>query len=292
MHRMHPKTYPTDKCKVCLRETADNTHILWDCLKLQEETRSTTIPPWLEAASEASYDQDQQLWAVHRKPTKTGVGATLLEKQQKQPSPGAFSNGELPTTPATTPTDKFEAQSSLDSAKTSDRKECEESASEVAENETSVVGEEEVIVRARNARAAGSRRARLGREEGARVSVGERPVRGGRPVGTPAVPFAGSYLMLEGEEDLPYPGFVPVALYYFHQDKPPRSWCLRLVTNPYPWLPDDCLLCRLLVRRRFLLASPSSSSHLSYLADVERAGSPPVRPLPQAPAPVAVLGDQ
>lgn len=36
-----------------------------------------------------------------------------------------------------------------------------------------------------------------------------------------------------GEEDLPYPGFVPVALYYFHQDKPPRSWCLRLVTNPW-----------------------------------------------------------
>ncbi|KAK8769258.1 hypothetical protein V5799_015580 [Amblyomma americanum] len=34
--------------------------------------------------------------------------------------------------------------------------------------------------------------------------------------------------------DLPYPGFVPVALYYFHQDRPPRSWCLRLVTNPYP----------------------------------------------------------
>lgn len=36
--------------------------------------------------------------------------------------------------------------------------------------------------------------------------------------------------------DLPYPGFVPVALYYFRQDRAPRSWCLRLVANPYPCL--------------------------------------------------------
>lgn len=35
------------------------------------------------------------------------------------------------------------------------------------------------------------------------------------------------------EDDLPYPGFVPIALYYFHQDRPPRSWCLRMVTNPW-----------------------------------------------------------
>lgn len=39
----------------------------------------------------------------------------------------------------------------------------------------------------------------------------------------------------DDEPGLPYPGFVPVALYYFVQDKPPRSWCLRMLTNPYPF---------------------------------------------------------
>ncbi|XP_064478455.1 voltage-dependent T-type calcium channel subunit alpha-1G-like isoform X2 [Ornithodoros turicata] len=37
----------------------------------------------------------------------------------------------------------------------------------------------------------------------------------------------------EDEDVLPYPGFVPVALYYFDQTKPPRTWCLKLVTNPW-----------------------------------------------------------
>ncbi|KAH6945117.1 hypothetical protein HPB50_007324 [Hyalomma asiaticum] len=40
MRRMHPKKYPTDKCKVCRRETVDHTHILWNCTKHPEEARS------------------------------------------------------------------------------------------------------------------------------------------------------------------------------------------------------------------------------------------------------------
>ncbi|XP_037559271.1 LOW QUALITY PROTEIN: uncharacterized protein LOC119436485 [Dermacentor silvarum] len=65
MHRMYPETYPTDKCRVCRRETADDTHTLSDCTKNPEEARSRTIPPRLEAAA-MSYDQDQQLWVVQQ----------------------------------------------------------------------------------------------------------------------------------------------------------------------------------------------------------------------------------
>ncbi|KAH7965045.1 hypothetical protein HPB49_003093 [Dermacentor silvarum] len=48
---------------VCRRETADDTHILYDCIKNPEEPRSRMIPPRLETAAK-SFDQDQQLWAV------------------------------------------------------------------------------------------------------------------------------------------------------------------------------------------------------------------------------------
>lgn len=43
---------------------------------------------------------------------------------------------------------------------------------------------------------------------------------------------------LEDEEDEPqlrYPGFVPVAWKYLEQTTRPRSWCLALITNPYPF---------------------------------------------------------
>ena len=36
------------------------------------------------------------------------------------------------------------------------------------------------------------------------------------------------------EPELPYPGFVPVALRYLDQETRPRNWCLALITNPYP----------------------------------------------------------
>lgn len=40
----------------------------------------------------------------------------------------------------------------------------------------------------------------------------------------------------EERNDLPYPGFAPVALRYLDQMTRPRNWCLALITNPYPFL--------------------------------------------------------
>ncbi|KAL3185030.1 hypothetical protein MRX96_030914 [Rhipicephalus microplus] len=65
MHRMYPETCPTDKSKVCWRETADHTHILWNCIKHPEEARSRTISSRLEAAAKI-YDQEEQLWPSSR----------------------------------------------------------------------------------------------------------------------------------------------------------------------------------------------------------------------------------
>ncbi|KAF7408827.1 hypothetical protein HZH66_003364 [Vespula vulgaris] len=39
----------------------------------------------------------------------------------------------------------------------------------------------------------------------------------------------------EDGDELPYPGFVPVALRYLEQTTRPRNWCLALITNPYPF---------------------------------------------------------
>lgn len=36
-------------------------------------------------------------------------------------------------------------------------------------------------------------------------------------------------------QGLRFPGFVPVALGYLTQETRPRSWCLALITNPYPF---------------------------------------------------------
>ncbi|XP_077548763.1 uncharacterized protein LOC144162149 [Haemaphysalis longicornis] len=65
LHRMYPEAYPTDRCKVCRRETADQYHILWDCSKQPEEAASRKIPPRLEEAAK-SYDREHQLWAVQQ----------------------------------------------------------------------------------------------------------------------------------------------------------------------------------------------------------------------------------
>ncbi|KAK7790812.1 hypothetical protein R5R35_012067 [Gryllus longicercus] len=49
----------------------------------------------------------------------------------------------------------------------------------------------------------------------------------------------------EEEEDeggaLPYPGFAPIVFRYLDQRSRPRNWCLRVITNPYPFL---CSLAR------------------------------------------------
>jgi voltage-dependent calcium channel T type alpha-1G len=40
----------------------------------------------------------------------------------------------------------------------------------------------------------------------------------------------------DDDEQLPYPGFIPIALKYLDQNTRPRNWCLRMITNPYPFL--------------------------------------------------------
>lgn len=39
----------------------------------------------------------------------------------------------------------------------------------------------------------------------------------------------------EEEEALPYPGFIPISMKYLDQTTKPRSWCLAMITNPYPF---------------------------------------------------------
>ncbi|KAH3871521.1 hypothetical protein DPMN_034724 [Dreissena polymorpha] len=39
----------------------------------------------------------------------------------------------------------------------------------------------------------------------------------------------------EEEEELPFPGFLPVVLRCLDQKNPVRFWCLRLITWPYPF---------------------------------------------------------
>ncbi len=39
----------------------------------------------------------------------------------------------------------------------------------------------------------------------------------------------------DDDPQLPYPGFVPIALRYFDQTTQPRKFCLRMITNPYPF---------------------------------------------------------
>lgn len=37
------------------------------------------------------------------------------------------------------------------------------------------------------------------------------------------------------DENLPYPGFRPVTLFCMTQTSHPRDWCLKMITNPYPF---------------------------------------------------------
>uniref|UniRef100_A0A8C3T8W5 Uncharacterized protein n=1 Tax=Chelydra serpentina TaxID=8475 RepID=A0A8C3T8W5_CHESE len=48
----------------------------------------------------------------------------------------------------------------------------------------------------------------------------------------------------EDEEQIPYPALAPTVFFCLKQTTRPRSWCLRLVCNPYPfpgeaWLPHQ-----------------------------------------------------
>ena len=39
----------------------------------------------------------------------------------------------------------------------------------------------------------------------------------------------------ENNDQLPYPGYVEKAFFYFLQTTRPRNWCLQLITWPYPF---------------------------------------------------------
>lgn len=39
-----------------------------------------------------------------------------------------------------------------------------------------------------------------------------------------------------GGEALPYPSLAPVVFFYLKQTTRPRSWCLKMVCNPYPFI--------------------------------------------------------
>ncbi|XP_051632838.1 voltage-dependent T-type calcium channel subunit alpha-1H-like [Manacus candei] len=45
-------------------------------------------------------------------------------------------------------------------------------------------------------------------------------------------------LASEEEEQVPYPALAPTAFFCLKQTTRPRSWCLRLVCNPYPFPRD------------------------------------------------------
>uniref|UniRef100_A0A3B1KBW3 Ion transport domain-containing protein n=1 Tax=Astyanax mexicanus TaxID=7994 RepID=A0A3B1KBW3_ASTMX len=47
-------------------------------------------------------------------------------------------------------------------------------------------------------------------------------------------------------EALPYPSLAPVVFFYLKQTTRPRSWCLKMVCNPYPFIPNPDMLVILL----------------------------------------------
>ncbi|KAK5850444.1 hypothetical protein PBY51_001325 [Eleginops maclovinus] len=60
---------------------------------------------------------------------------------------------------------------------------------------------------------------------------------GGEPAEEPApdrISAAGDEASEGGDENLPYPAMAPVVFFYLKQTTRPRSWCLQLVSNPYP----------------------------------------------------------
>uniref|UniRef100_A0A8D2LVQ0 Calcium voltage-gated channel subunit alpha1 H n=1 Tax=Varanus komodoensis TaxID=61221 RepID=A0A8D2LVQ0_VARKO len=46
----------------------------------------------------------------------------------------------------------------------------------------------------------------------------------------------------EGENQVPYPALAPTVFFCLDQTTRPRSWCLKLVCNPYPFLPGSMLV--------------------------------------------------
>ncbi|KAG7506692.1 hypothetical protein JOB18_012973 [Solea senegalensis] len=49
------------------------------------------------------------------------------------------------------------------------------------------------------------------------------------------VSIGGEEASASGEDTLPYPTLAPVVFFYLKQTTRPRSWCLKMVCNPYPF---------------------------------------------------------
>nr|XP_023020399.1 voltage-dependent T-type calcium channel subunit alpha-1G-like [Leptinotarsa decemlineata] len=55
---------------------------------------------------------------------------------------------------------------------------------------------------------------------------------------------SGSGSGVDVDPNLPYPGIAPITLRYLSQTTRPRSWCLALISNPYPFLYKLLRCCR------------------------------------------------
>uniref|UniRef100_A0A7N8XT29 Voltage-dependent T-type calcium channel subunit alpha n=1 Tax=Mastacembelus armatus TaxID=205130 RepID=A0A7N8XT29_9TELE len=53
--------------------------------------------------------------------------------------------------------------------------------------------------------------------------------------GPDAISTGGEEASASGGENLPYPTLAPVVFFYLKQTTRPRSWCLKMVCNPYPF---------------------------------------------------------
>lgn len=65
LHKIYSETRLDSRCRVCCRETATLSHMLWNCIEDPTGANSGTLPP-LQGAALRSYDQDEQLWAVQQ----------------------------------------------------------------------------------------------------------------------------------------------------------------------------------------------------------------------------------
>lgn len=53
-----------------------------------------------------------------------------------------------------------------------------------------------------------------------------------------------------GGEALPYPSLAPVVFFYLKQTTRPRSWCLKMVCNPYPFILKALICLRHMAGRK------------------------------------------
>ncbi|XP_071616459.1 nascent polypeptide-associated complex subunit alpha, muscle-specific form-like isoform X2 [Heliangelus exortis] len=80
----------------------------------------------------------------------------------------------------------------------------------------------------------------------------------------------------EEEEQVPYPALAPTAFFCLKQTTRPRSWCLRLVCNPYPF-PEGHRILRAIGTPPH---PPSSGAHPSPSPVPRPESRPPARSIP------------